>query len=433
MSRVRRSVPRAARLVLLPVAAALGAPAGVADAGPQDACVATAAPDAGLDGARALFAERCPGLESLDCDPAPGGWTCSSEVIGSSAPPSGPCSADGADLRAARAAFDAGCPGRARLDCDPVGSGWTCSTRVIGETGSADPVVAGSGPAVRTAAAPAVRAAPPSPATSPVAPPVALPAPTPVGDGGTRVGLLGERDLLVLTYDGCAGPGDGQSAAAARSVVSRLGLGVPWVIDGACGTAPPGRGAAGAVPMRELWGDGWVDARGGRAGAVAASADAWASVLANGDDVWIAEGGPSDVTAEIVRRIERRYPSLDPGRVHVVQHSRWNEDRTSPADLVYLKSRTDYLRIGDGNGSGSTAGLNPMGDDFRAVASRFAEIAAGGPFAAEWRAAFDRLPPGCPDRTERCKLDFSDTVALLHIVGDRTTIDVLGFAERYLR
>jgi len=40
-------------------------------------------------------------------------------------------------------------------------------------------------------------------------------------------------------------------------------------------------------------------------------------------------------------------------RIHLVQHSDWNEEVTSPASLDFVKTNIDYHKIPDGNGVGN--------------------------------------------------------------------------------
>lgn len=142
--------------------------------------------------------------------------------------------------------------------------------------------------------------------------------------------------------------------------------------------------------------------------AINQTAAKWKATLDAGCDVWVAEGGPSDFTREvIVRMVALGCPlSVIQNRVHVVQHSLWNENNTNAADLTYVKNNTDYIKITDGNLTGNgTADLNDQ-----ANLAAFQAWALNSPCAAAWSQAFEGLPP-----TD--KLDFSDTVELLYILN----------------
>ena len=77
-------------------------------------------------------------------------------------------------------------------------------------------------------------------------------------------------------------------------------------------------------------------------------------------DVWIAEAGQSDFTAAIIKAIQKDLPKINTSkRIHIVQHSNWNEKSTSPESLAFVKKNTDYHKIPDGNRVGNgTAGFN---------------------------------------------------------------------------
>ncbi|MEM1141602.1 MAG: carbohydrate-binding protein [Pseudomonadota bacterium] len=74
------------------------------------------------------------------------------------------------------------------------------------------------------------------------------------------------------------------------------------------------------------------------------------AALARGGDVWIQEAGQSDFTAALLRRIKSSNPVVDTlNRIHVVQHSDFNENQTTPSELNYVRANADYIRIPDGN------------------------------------------------------------------------------------
>ena len=78
------------------------------------------------------------------------------------------------------------------------------------------------------------------------------------------------------------------------------------------------------------------------------------ATLARGGDIWIPEAGQSDFSAALVRQIRQRNPDLDTRtRIHIVQHSDWNEKVTSPESLSYVREHTDYHKIPDGNAEGN--------------------------------------------------------------------------------
>lgn len=238
--------------------------------------------------------------------------------------------------------------------------------------------------------------------------------------------------MLALHYDNCPDRDDGHALPAGKAVVESLGITNVMVVNGTCGNSIRSRfNPASNAVVSAVWGDEYLDADGARAAAVSAAATRWASTLSNGASVWVAEGGQSDFTADVVRRIESQFPGNNLKNIHVIQHSAgrtaYNELFTNAGNLSYLQERTQYQAIPNGNvGGNGSADLNEQ-------SSTFVAIARSSRYSAEWAAAFNYLRPDCAVRSESCKLDFSDTVEVLYIVDDRRTRTVVDFANNYLR
>ncbi|MGB5459718.1 MAG: hypothetical protein WBM85_07150, partial [Eudoraea sp.] len=112
------------------------------------------------------------------------------------------------------------------------------------------------------------------------------------------------------------------------------------------------------VPPNDLcqlaFGDNWTDAHENIASAVEQVKEIAKATLENKGDIWIAEAGQSDFSAELVKAIQADLPAINISqRIHIVQHSNWNEEVTSPASLDYVKKNTDYQKIPDGNQVGN--------------------------------------------------------------------------------
>ncbi len=361
------------------------------------------------------YAQSCPNIPRADCDPIVGGrWQCSSGVIGGTAPegtvvaqqtapapapvttPSSPlaCTATGSTIGAAISSFARSCPSIPRADCDPIGGGnWMCSSARIGGSGIGQ-------------TAPVAPTAPPAPVAPSMQPTPSTPS----------LGRLNNGDLLALHYDNCPDRDDGHAMAAGYTITQRLNI-VPFVVNGTCGNLIRDKYQSGSASVVAATFNNALNAQLNRVQSVSRAATAWASVLSNGKDVWVAEGGPSDFTAEVLRELKSRYPGLNRKRVHVVQHSNWNEEMTTNAGLAFVRSVADYTRIQSGNSLNRTANLNQKSNFFvsRARQSRF---------ASAWNAAFDYLDPNR-------RLDFSDTVILLHILNEISIRSVDDFARRY--
>lgn len=98
----------------------------------------------------------------------------------------------------------------------------------------------------------------------------------------------------------------------------------------------------------------WTDASGGDAhwkASVKRIRDRVRSTLKGGGTVWVQEAGQSDITRDWVAALIASGVSeeLIQEKVIVVQHSPWNEKKTTTADLNYVRNKTDYHAIDDGN------------------------------------------------------------------------------------
>lgn len=216
------------------------------------------------------------------------------------------------------------------------------------------------------------------------------------------------RDLIALHFDHAPDLDDGHAAAAAFVVQDQLGLAVQ-VVGGTYGVYSADRYVpASESLMNSIWGSAWLNAHSNRASAVDQAAIRWVGTLAAGGDVWIAEGGPSDFSAAVVRQIQQQYPEFQTRqRIHLIQHSKWNEDHALRADLNFVRANTNYVVIEDGNEPNSTA-------DLREFRQSFVDRARASAYSGAWNAAFAYLSP-------YEKLDFSDTVELLYILGIGTS------------
>lgn len=250
----------------------------------------------------------------------------------------------------------------------------------------------------------------------PVVPPVS-------GGAAGASAFRSNIDLVALHFDHAPDRDDGHAAVAALMVKNQLGLNVS-VVAGTYGEYSKNQyDAASEAVMNAVWGSEWLNAHRNFEGAVNATVARWASVLGAGGSIWVAEGGPSDFTSEVVRRIRQSHSEFATGqRIHVIQHSQWNEDHALRSKLAYTKANTRYVFIADGNDPNATADLRFESHNNGAFVSR----ALSGRYANEWAVAFNYLSPSE-------KLDFSDAVELLHIVGLGTSViaDVNDFGDYF--
>ena len=247
---------------------------------------------------------------------------------------------------------------------------------------------------------------------------------TRVADAAEETGFSPESDLLSLHYDHAPDQDDGHIAAADRTILQTL-FGTDWIkkhvvaVSGACGKNADLFNTGSDAVMDAAWNDcgGWLAAHSDHKRAVEELTRRWANTLKQGGDIWVKEGGQSDITAEVVKTLRREIPDFDTRkRVHVVQHSKWNEDQTTDAALAFTKQHTHYIKIPDANNY-----LN-----IEKGQGSFVEVARSHPiYGPAWRAAFDYYDPSK-------RLDFSDTGELLHILGlGRIGVDAVK--DRFLQ
>jgi len=230
-------------------------------------------------------------------------------------------------------------------------------------------------------------------------------------DGGAAPPALFDpgKDLLALHYDHAPDRDDGHSAAADRTIlesdfscnfIDTRTVAVAGAYGENAGAYQPSSEAVMETVFNPC--GGYLNADDDWQAAVTAATQRWIDTLVAGGDIWVKEGGQSDFTADVVAAIKAQHPSINTrARIHVVQHSDWNEDETTDADLTYVQTETAYIRIKDANSY-----LARNGGD-----QAFEDAALAHPiFKDSWQAAFDYYDPDT-------RLDFSDTGELMHILA----------------
>jgi len=244
-----------------------------------------------------------------------------------------------------------------------------------------------------------------------------------------------KNDLLLAQFD-CKTDIDDLHSVAALSVL----LAHPdyrsvkaWAVAGAYGTqeglyVPPNPLFEAAFPGR------WSDAHSDFGRALLETYVVVTETLDSGGDVWIAEAGQSDFSAALLREIRQRRPAIDTRkRIHLVQHSDWNEEVTSPGSLAYVKQFLDYHKIPDGNVTGNgTPG-------FRSDKNIKWEDSVRDPkLLSIWTLAIDLANQynGVDGRYLNTSvaaggLDFSDVSETCWILGLADIADAAAFLERF--
>ena len=135
--------------------------------------------------------------------------------------------------------------------------------------------------------------------------------------GNSNIGFAAfkeDQDLISLHYDHAADRDDGHSAAADRTMLQSE-FGIDWIrnhvvaVSGAYGINGDRFVSESEEVMNAVWNDcgGWIAAHQDRELAVNQLTNRWISTLTSGGDVWVKEGGQSDITADVLSRILVRY------------------------------------------------------------------------------------------------------------------------------
>jgi hypothetical protein len=278
---------------------------------------------------------------------------------------------------------------------------------------------------------------------------------TPLGKPAAT-GRFTPDDLLSIHYDSAPDPDDIHASAAGACVVQTYSLGSRIMVAGGAyglrvwsnGSTPGGTRWSNYNPgvenvLNQAYGSSWFKVRGNTDGSfnhIVEFATRWKQTLDTGADVWVAEGGPSDFTYLVARYLENNLGATAEqlGRVHVVQHSEWNDQNTDPSNLAWVKANLSYVRIDNGNlnaaqGQGGTADFrsNAATGDIQPWAnSNFWGQAVSGQCGALWQQARNAF-------SDPALVDFSDTVELLYILNisqgqGQVVEDIEDFAGIYI-
>ncbi|SNR46584.1 hypothetical protein SAMN04488009_1955 [Maribacter sedimenticola] len=192
------------------------------------------------------------------------------------------------------------------------------------------------------------------------------------------------------------------------------------------------------VPPNELmqlaFGKNWLDAHKNWKKSVKKVVNEVHKIIAKGGDVWVAEAGQSDFTADWVQLLMEKNPDIEiSNRIHVVQHSDWNESATDPDKLAYVQKTTDYHKIADGNAEGNgTPGLKSEGEidwqsyinDTHLIDIWNTSIRLGNQYnGKDGRYLNESVADG--------GLDFSDLSEVCYILGEMKIVNTVDFFEDF--
>lgn len=246
--------------------------------------------------------------------------------------------------------------------------------------------------------------------------------------GSDKIGKFNKTsDLLLLFFDNMPDADDIHSQAAIGMMLkdSRF-LGVNyWGVLGAYGRQNAAFLNSSSVMDACLGNSNWANAhpKNGSAwgNAINVTYAKAMNALNKGGDVWIVEAGQSDFSADLVRKIRENSSFNTNAKIHIIQHSNWNQDKTTPSDLSYVRATTDYVKIADGNSA------NNGSPQFKTNSSQYWYNATSRPngVGACWSEARKIANDNNYNGNGHWQnpaiaaggMDFSDTVELAYITG----------------
>ncbi len=246
-----------------------------------------------------------------------------------------------------------------------------------------------------------------------------------------------DGDLLALHYDLQGDPDDLQAMLFTKHLLDRRpNIDYTVTIGTVAGVGHNREMVPGAADFtRQLFGE-FFNARDNLDQAINGSATSWQLTLNSGGRVHVAEGGPSDFTALVIRELLRR--NVDKSllkNIRVIQHSGengWNENNTDDDALMTVRRYATYIRIDNGNHDNYTSnflvgGWNSTFHNSEGV--EFRRRASNDKYASLWSTAFQRMK----QRRGHERPDASDAVEVMWALGLPKSYapDMNAFAEKY--
>lgn len=182
------------------------------------------------------------------------------------------------------------------------------------------------------------------------------------------------------------------------------------------------------------FGEKWLDGHNNRSATVAAQAELYTDTLSNGGAVWIMIAGQADIAADALALANEQSPNLPfKSRLHLVQHSDWNEQVTTPEKLAFVREVADYQKIADGNARGN--GTPGYTSDSAELWPRVLSDPTIGPVWNQAKQLADERNPGSAyvnPSVASGGFDFSDTSEMSHIFGLKVLDNVRLFFDYVL-
>ncbi|TLF44001.1 hypothetical protein [Maribacter aurantiacus] len=245
------------------------------------------------------------------------------------------------------------------------------------------------------------------------------------------------KDLLLMHFDCKTDVDDLQAAAGLLTLMSHPNF-MHVNYHAVAGTYGIQEGLY--VPPNALFqkafGKNWTDAHNRMEAAAEEVAQKAMTTLQAQGDIWIAEAGQSDFSAKLVKALQSKLPDLETTkRIHIVQHSDWNEEVTTPELLDFAKKNTDYHKIPDGNAVGNgTPGFRTPGH------TQWKEQVMDPQLKSIWELAVDlsnkyngKEGRYLNEAVQQNGVDFSDLSEVCWMLRLEDIKDTEEFFERYAR
>ncbi|WP_075604013.1 hypothetical protein [Saccharicrinis aurantiacus] len=269
-----------------------------------------------------------------------------------------------------------------------------------------------------------------------------------IASGYSRPLFNKKKDILIAQFDSKPDPDDIHAQAALGCMLLHKDLkGVNYyAVAGAVGIQN-GKYIDSEELFNMAFGKKWTDAHTDWEGSVQKITNKVAPILKKGGKVWVQEAGQSNITADWIKELLTLFPEdIIKSNVIVAQHSNWNEDKTDSTDLAYVKSKTSYFALDDGNaapdadwgdrGSYSTPEYRSKDSKWIELAKSSANKKAGALWVEADRIITEMFPDGFPEEWSYIHhngVDYSDCVENWWIfnIGELAD-DNAKFWDRYI-
>lgn len=245
------------------------------------------------------------------------------------------------------------------------------------------------------------------------------------------------KDLLLLNYD-CKTDVDDLHSIAAFAMMTYETEYANINYYAVAGTYGKQKGLY--VPANELFKlvfkNNWTDAHKNFDTALTLVLIKVKKVLADGGNIFIAEAGQSDFSAKLIKKIKTELKKINTKkRFKVVQHSDWNEKKTTLELLTYIKKNTIYEKIEDGNDIGNgTPGFKSIGFKNWQEQIKDNKLNKIWTLAKELSNEYNGKDGRYLNKAmANGELDFSDLSEVCWILGEKEIIDAERFFKKYAK